>query len=190
MMRMGFGLNVAPKFIDVLVVRWITQEFPGVDSYVDDVLMPSVVTSRVSRKLQQHGLPTKDPEPMASSLALGLRLAEDDAGQVCPSRQEGAELTLAERTTKHAVFNGVDDSQVTSLQVLEEACQFDREMGCGSLEHVQQFCHKVAAKLTGDGDPARSLWHVRPYVDIEAIMWFDASDLALDVVLDVHCDTV
>ena len=35
MTRMGFGLNVAPKIMD-MVVKWVTNDLPGVDNYVDD----------------------------------------------------------------------------------------------------------------------------------------------------------
>ena len=37
MTRMGFGMNIAPKFMDI-IVRWVTREFPEVDNYVDDVM--------------------------------------------------------------------------------------------------------------------------------------------------------
>ena len=93
MTRMGFGLSIAPKLIDI-TVRCLTQEFVGVDNYIDDLLTPSAVTTQVSEKLEKYGLPTKAPEGMASPRALGLRLAEDEAGQVCWSRREDVDLLL------------------------------------------------------------------------------------------------
>ena len=39
MTRMGFGMNIAPKFMDI-IVRWVTHEFPEVHNYVDDVMTP------------------------------------------------------------------------------------------------------------------------------------------------------
>ena len=54
MTRMGFGLSIAPKFMDI-IVRWLTQEFAGVDNYIDDLLTPSAVTIQVSEKLEKFG---------------------------------------------------------------------------------------------------------------------------------------
>ena len=36
---MGFGLAIAPKVKD-MVVKYSTREFPLLDNYIDDVLVP------------------------------------------------------------------------------------------------------------------------------------------------------
>ena len=198
MTRMGFGLSIAPKFMDI-IVRWLTQEFVGVDNYIDDLLTPSAVTSQVSEKLEKFGLPTKAPEPMSSSRALGLRLAEDAAGQVCWSRREDVDLALPELITKRAVFSwcGRLTSHIPVCGWLRPACSFLKRLASATEkwdvevpEQVQQLCREVEAKLSGDGDPAHGIWHVRPSADADAVVWCDASDLALDVVLEVGGHTV
>ena len=39
MTRMGFGLNVAPKILG-MVVNWVKRDLSGVDAYVDDLNVP------------------------------------------------------------------------------------------------------------------------------------------------------
>ena len=41
MERMGFGLAVAPKFMDI-IIKWVLRKFDKVDNYIDDVLSPKV----------------------------------------------------------------------------------------------------------------------------------------------------
>ena len=61
MERMGFGLCVAPKFLD-MIVKWVTRKFVGVDNYVDDLLVPTELVDCVSAELAKYGLPTKPAE--------------------------------------------------------------------------------------------------------------------------------
>ena len=56
MMRMGFGLSVAPKLMDV-VIRWITQRFSQVDNYVDDIVTPTTTASAVAGRLAEFVQP-------------------------------------------------------------------------------------------------------------------------------------
>ena len=198
MTRMGFGLSIAPKLTDIFV-RWLTQEFVSVDNYIDDLLTPSAVTTQVSEKLEKFGIPTKAPEPMSSSRALGLRLAEDAAGLVCWSRREDVDLALPELIAKRAVFSwcGWLTSHIPVCGWLRPVCSFLKRLASATEkwdvevpEQVQQLCREVEAKLSGDGDPAHGIWHVRPSVDADAVVWCDASDLALGVMLEVGGHTV
>lgn len=50
MIRMGFGLCIAPKFMDI-IVRWVTRNFQAVDKYVDDMMMPECDTDAVVARL-------------------------------------------------------------------------------------------------------------------------------------------
>eukprot|EP00117_Sycon_ciliatum_P022483 scpid27783/ scgid19383/ len=72
MTRMGFGLAVAPKFMDI-VVKWETRDYPEVGNYVDDLRVPSSDTDAVSDVLLSYGLPTKEAENMESARVLGLQ---------------------------------------------------------------------------------------------------------------------
>ena len=44
MTRMGFGLSVAPKLMNI-IVRYVTRAMPDVDNYVDDVVVPEADNS-------------------------------------------------------------------------------------------------------------------------------------------------
>ena len=66
MTRMGFGISVAPRLMDV-IVHWATREFPLVDNYVDDIFTPSKQVDDVRNVLVQNGLPTKEPFAVAKA---------------------------------------------------------------------------------------------------------------------------
>ena len=103
MTRMGFGMNVAPKIMDV-VVQWIVRHFSAVDNYVDDVVTPTSDADAVAKQLAKYGLPTKPVEPMASSRVLGLQLSKTEEGQVMWQRREGIALSLQPQLTKRLLF--------------------------------------------------------------------------------------
>ena len=73
----GFGLSIAPKFMN-MIVRCVTRGLPSVDSYVDDLKTPSKDCPDVAFKLAEHGLPTKPADPFADSRVLGLQLSKDE----------------------------------------------------------------------------------------------------------------
>ena len=117
---------------------------------------------------------------MSSSRALGLRLREDAAGQVCWSCREDVDLALPELITKRAVFSwcGRLTSHIPVCGWLRPACSFLKRLASATEkwdvevpEQVKQLCREVEAKLSGDGDPAHGVWHVRPSVDADAVVW-------------------
>ena len=57
---MGFGLSVAPKFMD-MIIRWVTKDLADVNNYADDVRVPRTETQNAALAFAAHGLPTKDP---------------------------------------------------------------------------------------------------------------------------------
>ncbi|XP_065198688.1 uncharacterized protein LOC135830349 [Sycon ciliatum] len=104
MTRMGFGLSVAPKFMDI-IVRWVTRDFPSVDNYVDDVKTPASEVDAVAARMLEYGLPTKQAEPFASSRVLGLQLQKDEDHQVQWSRRGDINLKLPRPATKRDIFS-------------------------------------------------------------------------------------
>ena len=68
MTRMGFGLSVAPKFMD-MIIRWVTKDMADhrVDNYVHDVRVPRTETQNAASAFAACGLPTKEPETMVTT---------------------------------------------------------------------------------------------------------------------------
>ena len=52
-------------------------------------------------------------------------------------------------------------------------------------EQVAEFCRQLDARVTGDGDLARGSWQVPSDKDVEYVIWCDASDIGLGVVVEV-----
>lgn len=71
MIRMGFGLSVVFKFMDV-IIRWVIRVMSDVDNYVDDVRVSLVVASGVFAEFYFNGLFTKLSEFMVEVRVLGL----------------------------------------------------------------------------------------------------------------------
>ena len=76
---MGFGLSVAPTFMD-MIVRWVTKDMADVDNYVDDVRVPRTETQNAASAFALRSLPSK--EPMATSRVLGLKLSPLSSGEI------------------------------------------------------------------------------------------------------------
>ena len=203
MTRMGFGLSIAPKFMN-MIVRWITRGMPAVDNYVDDLKAPRKDCPDVASKLAEHGLPTKPAEPFAESRVLGLQLSKDEE-TVMWRRRDRADLELPSVITKRAVFQwcgrltghvpvcgwlrpacsmlkriaGVDDE--------DNAIDWDEEVSV----RVARYCRELEARITKDGgDPARGRWQVSMRDDTCVQVWCDASSIALGVCIEIDGDIV
>ena len=103
MTRMGFGLSIAPKFLDI--VQWVTREFSDVDNYVDDLCVPSADSSNVAAALAEYGLPTKDPEPFPSTGVLGLQLYTARDGQTHWKHRAQADLKCGDKMMRRDILS-------------------------------------------------------------------------------------
>ncbi|XP_065182544.1 uncharacterized protein LOC135813373 [Sycon ciliatum] len=192
MTRMGFGLNIAPKFMDI-VIQWILQGFPMADNYVDDIRVPRNNVPAVAARLLEFGLPTKPAEPMASARVLGLQLSTGEGGDTRWTRRDGISLDLQRPATKRDLFSwcGRLTSHVPVCGWLRPATSFLKRLVGGDTpwdhlvsEQVLKFCEEVMARLADDGDPAKGVWSVTPSTsDPELVVYTDASDVALGVVV-------
>lgn len=52
-------------------------------------------------------------------------------------------------------------------------------------DQIAEFCGQLDARVTGDSDPARERWQVPSDKDVEYVIWCDASDIGLGVVVEV-----
>ena len=89
--RMGFGLAVAPKAMD-LIVKWVTRDLNEVDNYVDDLYVPKQLILTTRERLSEYGSPTKPAEQAQNACVLGLQLHPDTDGLVLWKRREGVSL--------------------------------------------------------------------------------------------------
>ena len=189
MERMGFGLSIAPKYMD-MIVSWVLRDFPGSDNYVDDIFTPRHDADRVKSALQAYGFPTKPAEDVPSSRILGLQLSRDNSGEVHWQRREGVDLNLPESPTKRDVFKwaGRVIGHYPVCGWLRPACSYAKRLtgsespwDCPADPAAVSFCRKLEHRLTTD-DPSRGVWKVDRDAENVAV-WCDASDLALGVVL-------
>ena len=89
MTRMGFGLDIAPKSLD-MTVKWVTRDFIDVDNYADDLYTPAAQADAVSKRFAKLSLSTKPAEKLTSSRVLGLQLAVSDEQETW-KRRDGAD---------------------------------------------------------------------------------------------------
>ena len=76
MERMGFGLSIALKFMDI-IMKWILRKFNGVDNYINGILTPRVSSAEEAAELKKYGLDTKPAEDVIEVRVLDLQLYSD-----------------------------------------------------------------------------------------------------------------
>ena len=132
MPRMGFGLSVAPKFMDI-IVRWVTREFPAVDNYVDDVMTPASDADALAACMLEYSLSMKPAEPFPSTRVLGLQLSKGGDGQTQWSRRGDSDMKLPRPATKRDVFIwcGRLTGHVPVCSLLRPACSYLKRMVSG-----------------------------------------------------------
>ena len=106
MTRMGFGLSVAPKLMNI-IVHYVTRAKPDIDNYVDDVLVPKKQTTHVEEEPLKYGPPTKPAERLPTTRVLGLQLQESGTGEVNWSRREPSDLEIPVPFTIKAIVVSV-----------------------------------------------------------------------------------
>ncbi|XP_065189616.1 uncharacterized protein LOC135820229 [Sycon ciliatum] len=198
MTRMGFGLSIAPKFMDV-IVRWVTQPWPEVDNYVDDVLTPADEREDVVAEFARYSLPTKPAEPLSSARVLGLQLSTPVEGDATYwSRRDGVDLAFQRPLTKRAIFQwtGRLTSHYPVGSWLRPACSYLKRMASVAAtwdepvpERVVQCAEEVADRLQQE-DPVRGNWQVTSKSEGNWAVFFDVSDIATGVALQHNGNTI
>ncbi|XP_065189613.1 uncharacterized protein LOC135820225 [Sycon ciliatum] len=198
MTGMGFGLSIAPKFMDV-IVRWVTQPWPEAENYVDDVLTPADEREDVVAEFARYSLPTKPAEPLSSARVLGLQLSTPVEGDATYwSRRDGVDLAFQRPSTKRAIFQwtGRLTSHYPVGSWLRPACSYLKRMASVAAtwdepvpERVVQYAEEVADRLQQE-DPVRGNWHVTSKSEGNWAVFCDASDIATGVVLQHNGNTI
>ncbi|KAF4649422.1 hypothetical protein FOZ61_001351, partial [Perkinsus olseni] len=99
---MGFGLNIAPKTLQLIMQAALKDE--EADAYLDDIYVPfsSEDPSRLDRiqqNLLRHNLPTKSPEDLAKARVLGLQLFVGPDDVLYWKRRSGQHMDLLLKDT-------------------------------------------------------------------------------------------
>ena len=194
MTRMGFGLNVAPKIMSKIIsaVLALDEEvLEATDHYIDDIWVDGslVKVAKVREHLQEYGLITKDPVPLTDARVLGLRVAEDESGQLV-WRRDGGLPALSQTVTKRELFSfcGKLIGHYPVAGWLRTACSYvDRQATVVSWdEEIPDNVRTLAEDMlqwVAENDPVRGRWTV-PRQGCGTV-WCDASSLAIGCRLEI-----
>ena len=199
--RLGFGLSVAPLVMRKVLGMALSRD-PKVDSatspYVDDILVNEdiVTAAEVKGHLEGLGLVCKPPEDVSKGArVLGLRVWGEQQGLFW--KRDDQDLELPSKLTRRAIFSlcGRLTSHVPVGGWLRVAASYlkrranavttswDAEVTDPELRAmVSETLQRVKA-----ADPARGRWDV---TGSEAVVWVDASSIALGAVLEVEGEVV
>lgn len=193
--RLGFGLNCAPRIM-TKVLKTVLGKGSDVQcstsSYIDDILVDvsQVKSEDVISHLKGYGLIAKPAEKLEGGTALGLRIFRGSNGNLWFKR--GGELPSVDgRLTKRELFSlcGKLTAHYPIAGWLRLACSFVKRHA--NVEKWDGFIDEKAQKMIedimeriGTEDPVKGEWKVENVID--GIVWCDASDMCMGVVLEVN----
>ena len=196
--RLGFGLSVAPKIMTAVVDKVISLEKElkeSVSSYVDDLFIDEskVSVSHVKNHLSKWGLLTKEPVSLgnpAGVRVLGIRVNHDLSWQ-----RDKTIPTIPSGQCSRRQINGIIGELLGHFPVagwLRVYCSFlQRLTSLAQLKWddsvttpVMDLINQMMRQIATNGDPVRGSWPVPENSPI--VVWADASNLALGVVLTVN----
>ena len=167
MTRMGFGLNVAPKILD-MVVKWVTRDLEGVDSYVDDLNVPKCQQTTTLQQLERYGLQAKPAVDISTTRVLGLQLSKQHDGTVLWACRSDQSMSLPEQPTRRQVYSwcGRLVGHYPVVGWLRPACNFiKRQLGADLMwdqpvpPSVAALCSDLAERRAS-GAERPSAWRV------------------------------
>lgn len=191
--RLGFGLCSAPRVMTAIVNKVLSMDDDircGTDSYIDDIIVNENVTTaeRVSQHLLNHGLKTKPSAMLNGARVLGLNVLKKKGKFMWHRGNQIPEVIHP--LTKRKVFAicgqlvghfPVAGWLRVSCGVLKRLCsngEWDKPVAT----EVEQLVGDVFQRLEKD-DPVQGVWTVSSVEN--AVVWCDASDLALGVALEI-----
>ena len=193
--RLGFGLNVAPKIMSKIlkfVLRKDQKIDAGTSSYVDDIYVnkDTVQGEDVVQHLKENGLIAKSPEPVDGGAALGLSLKCDVNGDL-RFRRANHIPEIPEHLTKKELFSvcGKLTGHYPVAGWLRLACSYVKRHAGGNNWHddvgeeTKERIKDVVREVERN-DPVEGQWRV-PNSET-GVIWTDASDMALGVILEIE----
>lgn len=199
--KLGFGMSLAPlvmKKVLSMALSWDKTIESATSPYVDDILVREDVVSAgvVKTHLEQHGLVCKPAERIPDGArVLGLRVWGERQGLFW--RRETRDIEMPSKLTRRSVFSicGRLTSHFPVCGWLRVAASYlkrranaattswDAEVTDPELrDMVAETLERVRAS-----DPARGRWDV---TGSEAVVWVDASSIALGAVLEVGGEVI
>jgi transposase InsO family protein len=196
--RLGFGLNVAPKVMTAIVHKVLSLDEKidnSTSSFIDDIFAGGgeAGASGVRDHLSRYGLVTKEAEKLGCAggvRVLGLRVGkgfrwsrDSRLPSLSPGRLTRRELhSWIGELLGHFPVAGWLRVMCGYLQrcTAGERIGWDDPVGDGTREKVAD----LEAMLQEKGDPVQGRWLVD--ANGAAVLWADASNLALGVSLEVN----
>ena len=188
MERMGFGLSIAPKMMD-LIVKWALRDCPDTDNYIDDIITPDDQAEAVAATLNGYGLPTKPASALPGSHVLGLKLTSDNA-LVRWCRRE-CDLKVEEPVTKRNIFRwcGRLTGHYPVCGWLRPVASWLKRVATSVAvawddpvpPELQELCLDLQKRVWNE-DPVAGVWSASPSSQWK--VWCDASNIAYGVVLE------
>ena len=196
--RLGFGLNVAPKIMTAIIRRVLSLDariHAATDAYVDDIIVNENIVSSaaVINHLKTFGLESKPAVPIEEARVLGLRVHNSNG--VLKWKRDNSVEPLPTPATKRDVFSfcGKLLGHFPLASWLRPMCGFLKR--CVAEGSWNDLIDDNAARLADDlwkrlqaEDPVCGRWCVS--TSDEAVVWTDASSLAIGACLDIGGATV
>lgn len=193
--RLGFGLSSAPRIMTKILKTVLGQEAEvkrGTSSFIDDIMVNTSVVpaDKVILHLKDRGLEAKAPEALEGGAALGLKLSRSADGELIYERAN-AIPEVDEELTRKALFSicGKLVGHYPVASWLRVVCSYLKRHAEG--ERWDDFVGttvrdrlKMVVDEVRKADPVRGRWQVPR--STSGVVWCDASDLALGVVLDIE----
>ena len=196
LVRVGFGLNVAPIMMKKVVQTVLSQDAEverATIPYVDDLCVNEDIVSadRVVEHFSRYGLECKPPERVqCGARLLGLRVTEAGGGDLQWTRDNEVG-PLPDVMTRRAVFSwcGRLTAHVPVAGWLRPAAAWLKRRVNAVTHHwdditddpvLRKQLTYVAERVAAD-DPARGQWHVS---GDSAVVWTDASSVAEGIALE------
>ena len=192
--RLGFGLNVAPKIMTVVLKHVLAQNEAvreGTNPYVDDILVnvSKIPASEVAEHLEKYGLRSKPPEKLDGGAALGLQLSRKEGGMLFFSRGNHIPEIPA-HISRRQLFSicGKIVGHYPVAGWLRVACSFVKRASAGASwdddvgERARSMLAEMKDKICLE-DPVQGAWTVP---DLKTgVVWCDASSIASGVALEI-----
>ena len=193
--RLGFGLSSAPRIMTKILKTVLGQEDEvrhGTSSFIDDIMVNTAVVSadRVICHLKERGLEAKEPEALEGGAALGLKISRSKDGDLVFGRANTIP-EVEENLTRRELFSicGKLVGHYPTAGWLRVVCSYLKRHAEGQRWEdfvgaaIRDRLRMVVEEVKKD-DPVRGRWQVP--MSSAGVVWCDASDLALGVVLDIE----
>ena len=197
--RLGFGLSSAPRIMTKILKTVLAERDDikkATSSYIDDIMINTslVPTGEVVNHLEKRGLKVKRPEKLEGGAVLGLKLHRSYDGSLRFSRSNEIP-EVDNKLTRRELFSicGKLIGHYPRAGWLRVACSFLKRHATGVAwegyvgDEIRDQMKEVVAEVRMN-DPVSGVWNA-PQSNT-GVVWCDASDLAMGVVLEIGGEEV